>query len=98
MNKLKTEGTELVGDLNKLQSKRLKSNIANSAPVLIARGLWVFTEGVALLVTSLYAIYQARHGHTAQWAAYVLTVSGVLVLLPAAHLLSRFFRQVGEVK
>ena len=91
------EGKVLVEDIHKLQAKRSKQVIMISAPVQVVKGIWVFAEGIALLITSLYAIDQAHYGHAPLWGKYILTVAGVLVLLPAAHLLGKFFRNVGSV-
>lgn len=92
------QGAELVKDLQKLRADRLKKSVLTSTPFLILKGLWVFAEGVALMVTSLTAIYIGHYGHGNLAWRYALTIAGVLVLLPAAHLLSKFFRSVGEVK
>ena len=74
----------------------LKEKVNNSTPVLVLKGLWTFSEGTALLITSVYALYQAYTQSYPTWGQDVLIVSGVLVLYPAALLLSKFFRAAGK--
>lgn len=74
----------------------LKERVSNSAPVQIVKGLWTFAEGSALLITSTFAIYQAYTQSYAKVWQVALIVAGALVLVPAAILLSKFFRAVGK--
>lgn len=78
------------------KAEATKQKLANSSLVLTVKGLWTFAEGAALLVTSAYAIYQAYNSPMPEWGQYVLLASGALVLVPAAILLSKFFRAVGK--
>lgn len=91
-----TEGKKLVNELHSMQRKSFIENIKKSTPYLIAKGLWVFAGGLALLITSLYAIYQAHYTHMPIWGHWTLTVAGVLVIVPAAILLGKFFTNVGK--
>lgn len=86
----------VVDEIHELQNKRFKEALRHWPVVELAHGLWVFAEGVALMVTSLYAIYQAHYGHLPIWGRYGLTVAGALVLVPAAAILGKFFRNVGK--
>lgn len=89
-------GRKLVKELHQVKSDRRKEAFGNSAPVLIVKGLWLFAEGTALLVTSIYAIYQGHYGSLPVWGRTGLTIAGVLVLIPAAILLSKFFRKAAQ--
>lgn len=89
-------GKNLVKELHQVKSDRRKAAFGNSAPVLIVKGVWIFAEGTALLVTSLYAIYQGHYGDLPTWGRTGLTIAGVLVLIPAAILLSKFFRKAAQ--
>jgi hypothetical protein len=90
--------TEIRKEISQKKKQALKDKLASSTPVLVAKGLWTFAEGTALLVTSLFAIYQAYRNAYPVWGKYILIVSGVLVLYPAALLLSKFFRAAGSTK
>lgn len=96
--KTNNEGVEVVKELHRLKTDRLKNSIHTSTPFLVAKGIWIFAEGAALMITSLTCIYIGHYGHGNLAWRYALSIAGVLVLLPAAALLSRFFRSVGEVK
>lgn len=78
------------------KAEATKQKLANSSLVLTIKGLWTFAEGAALLITSTFAIYQAYNQPMVSWAQYTLIVSGVLVLVPAALLLSKFFRNAAR--
>lgn len=82
--------------LKAARAQRRQNAINNNSVIQALKGLWIFAEGVSLVVTSLYAIYQGRYGNIPTWGADVLMVAGVLVLVPAATLLSSFFRRVGK--
>ena len=86
----------LTQELHEAGNKRTKDALVNSTPILVVRGLWLFAEGAALLITSLYAIYQGHYGDMPNWGQYILTVAGVLVLIPAALLLAKFFRAASK--
>lgn len=83
-------------EIKEAQKQRRKEQFANSGLVLTVKGLWTFAEGAALLITSVYAIYQAWTQNYAVLWQDVLLASGALVLVPAAILLSKFFRAVGK--
>jgi hypothetical protein len=89
------EGKELVQALRDKKKQDFRTGVKNSTPVLVIKGIWMFAEGMALIVTSLYAIRQGHYAHLPSWGGYALTIAGVLVLVPAAVLLSKFFRRVG---
>lgn len=89
-------GEALVKDLHDMQKKDTLDSFKNLPLVQMVKGLFTFTEGVALLVTSLYAIYQGHYADLPKWGAYALTVSGAFVLVPAAMILGKFFRKMGE--
>jgi hypothetical protein len=97
MNK-STEGVALVKELHAVKANRRKAAIDNfiDTPVLVVKGLWLFAEGVSLLITSLYAIYQGHYAELPVWGRDALTVAGVLVLIPGALLLARFFRNASK--
>lgn len=82
--------------LKAARAQRRQTAINNNSVIQALKGLWIFAEGVSLVVTSLYAIYQGHYGTLPTWGADILTVAGVLVLVPAAILLSKFFRSVGK--
>lgn len=86
----------VVDEIHDMQKSKRKGVFGNSAPVLVAKGLWLFAEGTAQLSLALFAIYQAHYGNYPLWGKYGLTVAGVLVLVPAALLLARFFRQAAK--
>ena len=90
------QGKELVKQLKETTKNEQKRAILNSAPVLMIKGIWLFAEGVGLLICSLYAIYQGHYAALPNWGAIILTVAGALVLVPAAVLLSKFFRSVAK--
>jgi hypothetical protein len=92
----KNEGEQLVSDLNKSERNQTVESVKNFPLVQMVKGLWLFAEGVALLTVSIFAIYQAHFGHFQVWGKYSLTIAGVLVLVPAAILLGKFFRNVGK--
>jgi hypothetical protein len=95
-DKADNQGKDLVKSI-KAKQKEQKMNKVKQFPFIQAlKGIWLFAEGVALLVTSLYAIYQARYENLPQWGAYALTVSGVLVLVPATVMLAKYFRKLGQ--
>lgn len=85
-----------IQDIKDMQKNKRKEAFQNSTPVLVAKGLWLFAEGTAQLTMALFAIYQAHYGHYPLWGKYGLTVAGVLVLVPAALLLAKFFRQAAK--
>lgn len=86
----------LSDELKEAHKEQRKEKIQNSAFVLTIKGLWTFAEGAALIITSVFSIYQAYYGNFPQWGQYALIVSGALVLVPAGILLSKFFRAVGR--
>lgn len=88
--------TNIREDLKNLRQQRRRQAFYDSPFVQGLKGLWIFAEGSALVVTSLFSIYQGRYGHYPAWSRDVLMVAGVLVVVPAAILLSKFFRQVGR--
>lgn len=88
--------TTIEKEIQAKKNNQTKRKLANSALVLTIKGLWTFAEGAALLVTSLFAIYQAYNSNYPSWGQYTLIVSGVLVLVPAALLLSKFFRNAAR--
>lgn len=90
------ESEKLVSDLNKMEKTRTVESIKNFPLVQIIKGMWLFSEGSALMIVSLFAIYEAHYHEKQHATQYVLTVAGVLVLVPAAALLSKFFRNVGK--
>lgn len=88
---------EPIGEtLKAARTQRRQDAIKNNSFIQALKGLWIFAEGVSLVITSLYAIYQGHYGNIPTWGADILTVAGVLVLVPAAILLSKFFRSVGK--
>jgi hypothetical protein len=90
------QGKELTASIKAKQKEQKMNNIKQFPFIQAIKGIWLFAEGVALLVTSLYAIYQARYEDIPQWGAYALTVSGVLVLVPATVMLAKYFRKLGQ--
>lgn len=88
--------SEITKEREQREKKAIKDKVKQSAPVQIVKGFYNFTEGTALLVTALFAIYQGYYGTYPNWGAYVLMVSGALVLVPAAILLSKFFRAAAQ--
>lgn len=92
----KNEGEKLVDDLKNLKANKKKDKFINSTPVLVIRGIWLFAEGASLIVTSVFAIHQAHFETLPTWGSYSLTIAGVLVLVPAGLLLSKFFRGVAK--
>jgi hypothetical protein len=94
--KKQNKETETIKELHKITAARDKATFRNFPIVEIIRGFWLFAEGTALLVTSLYAIYQGHYGDLPVWGKYLLTVAGVLVLVPAALLLAKFFRAAAK--
>lgn len=90
--------SEITKEREAKERKAIKQKIGQSAPVLVLKGLYLFTEGAALLITALFAIYSGRYGTLPEWGATILTAAGVLVLVPAAILLAKFFRQAANVK
>ncbi len=96
MSKSKNPGTEAVAELKEMKKQRRKDAFKENGLIQAVKGLWIFAEGAALVITSLFAIYQGRYGTRPTWGKDILIVSGVLVLVPAAVLLSKFFRSVGK--
>ena len=92
----KPKDTTIKEDLKTVKQQKRHDALASNSFVQALKGLWIFAEGVSLVITSLYAIYQGHYGALPTWGADVLTVAGVLVLVPAAILLSKFFRSVGK--
>jgi hypothetical protein len=92
------QGKELVKELHEMKSDRRLSTILDSTPALVLRGAWVFAEGASFLLLSIYGIYHAHQDNGTLWWRWLLTIAGVLVLLPAAHLLGKFFRSAGEIR
>lgn len=90
------EGKEVIKQIHVKQKSDFRESVKNSTPVLILKGIWLFAEGSALLITSLFAIYQAHYGVYPAWGKYALTIAGVLVLVPAALLLAKFFRSAAK--
>lgn len=91
MGKADNNGKELVKDIKKLEKKRFWQPFTD-----VVHGMWIFAEGVSLLVTSLFAIYQAHYSELPTWGAYGLYVAGAFVLVPAALVLAKFFRKVAQ--
>lgn len=89
-------GQEIIAETHKAGKEARKQKFAHSAPVLIVKGFFNFTEGLALLITALFSIHQGYYGTYPKWGAYTLMIAGAAVLIPAAILLSRFFRKVGN--
>jgi len=87
---------KLSAELKEVKKARERQALKDSPVYQFVHGLWVFAEGVALLVTAVYAIYQSHYAHLPMWGRDVLVVSGALVLVPAGILLGKFFRQVGK--
>lgn len=85
-----------IQDIKDAQKAKRKEAFYSSTPVLVVKGFWTFAEGSALLITSVFTLYQALTQNYPVWAQDVLIVSGVLVLYPAALLLSKFFRAAGR--
>lgn len=85
-----------IQDIKDAQKAKRKEAFYSSTPVLVVKGFWTFAEGSALLITSLFALYQAFNQNYAVVYQDVLIVAGVLVLYPAALMLSRFFRAAGK--
>lgn len=96
MTKTTNEGKEFINDLNKIENKRVKKAFANSAPVLIAKGIWLFAEGFAQLGAAVFMAYEGHFGHFPTWGKYLLNIAAALILVPAALLLAKFFRRVGK--
>jgi hypothetical protein len=94
--KKNNEGVETIKSIHRLQADKRKQTFRELPIVCVARGLWIFAEGIAQLGLALFAIYQAKYGHFPVWGKYGLVIAGALVLVPAAALLSRFFRNVGK--
>lgn len=92
MSKPKT----LSEELKDVKKTKRQEAISNNSVVQAVKGLWLFAEGSALIVTAVYAIYQGWNSTMPAWGSDVLMVSGVLVLVPAGILLGRFFRNVGK--
>lgn len=90
------EGQQLVQDLKAKENKDFRDSVANSSLVLVCKGLWLFAEGASALGLAAFGIYQAHFGNYAHLWRYILTIAGVVVLVPAAVLLGRFFRTVGK--
>lgn len=88
--------TAIQQEIKTKKRELFKEKVNNSTPVLVLKGLWTFAEGSALLITSVFTLYQALTQNYPVWAQDVLIVSGVLVLYPAALLLSKFFRAAGR--
>lgn len=88
--------SEITKEREAKERKALKEKMKQSAPVQLVKGFYNFTEGSALLVTALFAIHQGYYGTYPNWGAYTLMVSGALVLVPAAILLSKFFRAAAQ--
>jgi hypothetical protein len=95
MNKTKKDDA-VVKQLHKISADKRKAAFKTFPVVEAVRGFWLFAEGTALLVTSLYAIYQGHYGDLPVWGKDILTVAGVLVLVPAALLLAKFFRAAAK--
>lgn len=91
-----SKDTTIKEDLDKLKKTKRQTAIKSNPAIQAFKGLWMFLEGTALVITSLYAIYQGRYGTLPNWGAYILIIAGVLVLVPAGILLSGFFRRVGK--
>lgn len=89
-------GAETVKAAHDNARKQSLIKLKQSTPILVVKGLWLFAEGAALLITSLYAIFQGYKGDLPQWGGYILLVSGALVLVPASLLLGKFFRAIGK--
>jgi len=92
MSKSKT----LSEELSEVKKQKRHEAINNNSVVQAIKGLWLFAEGSALIVTAVYAIYQGWNSNLPAWGSDVLMVSGVLVLVPAGILLGKFFRNVGK--
>jgi len=88
--------TAIEKEIKAKKAELAKDRLAHSAFVLTIKGLWTFAEGTALLVTSLFALYQAYTQAYPAWGQDVLIVSGAFVLVPAALLLSKFFRNAAR--
>lgn len=86
----------VIQEIHEKQRADRKEKFANSAFVLTLKGIWTFAEGASLLVTSGFSLYQAYNHALPTWGQYILIVSGVLVLVPAALLLSKFFRNAAR--
>lgn len=85
------QGKELVKDIKTMQKQKALQPVKE-----FLNGVWVFSEGVALLTTALFTLYQARYTEMPVWGAYTLTVAAALVLVPAAMLLGKFFLRAGK--
>lgn len=88
--------SEITKEREQREKKAVKDKLKQSAPVQLVKGFYNFTEGSALLITALFAIHQGYYGTYPQWGAYSLMIAGALVLVPAAILLSKFFRAAAQ--
>lgn len=86
------EGKEVIKQIHVKQKSDFRESVKNSTPVLVLKGIWMFAEGTAQLGLGLFAVYQAKYGSFPMWGKYGLTIAGVLILVPAALLLAKFFR------
>lgn len=99
MERLDQQGSSLTSELHKQRGKRLRQAVLNSAPVHALRGLWLFAARLVIPLLCGYAIYMAHITSSyAFWWRCVLTVAGVLAIIPSLALLYGFLRALGETK
>lgn len=96
MRIIKMSKPELTKQREERDRKKFVENVKNSTPVLVIKGAWIFAEGVSLLIASLFAIYSGLYGELPIWGRYGLIISGSFVLIPAALLISKFFRNAAK--